>query len=112
MSERGSFVTEFINCKHCLDAAEKILCSNDKYLHGIRVSSWNKTMGALPIIAGKIGGMSPGGELTAFEVVIKPLLESAICHRLRVAVIADDGEEIFVVYPNNKGSCNAPKGGE
>ena len=109
MSERGSFVTEFINCKHCLDAAEKILCSN---LHGIRVPNWNKTMGALPIIAGKIKGMSPGSELIAFEVAIKPLLESAICHRLRVAVIADYGEEIFVVYPNNKGSCNAPKGVE
>lgn len=96
MSERGSFVTEFIYCKQCFEHAKKILLSNDKYLDSAVVKN-------RPIIAGKIGGIFHGAELTTFEYEILPKLEEVICHELRIAVISDSaGCEFFVATPRRK----------
>ena len=92
MSERGSFTTEFIYCPHCLKAVQKILIGNEKRLNSITIPN-------LPIIAGKVGGSYQGEELTIFELEYIPILEEAICHPMRIAVLADEGEKIFTITP-------------
>lgn len=103
MSERGSFVTEFIYCERCLSEIEKILCHHEKYFHGIKIPHWSEPEKALPIIAGKIGGLYPTEELHVFETLIMPKIAAVICHKLRIAVIADEGEEMFTIYPVKDG---------
>jgi hypothetical protein len=98
MSERGSFVTEYIYCSKCLEAAKRVLIGREKYLCSIELPSWINDE-TLPIIAGKIGGMSRGEELVEFECEIGAELEASICHPLRVAVLAEVGERIFTFEP-------------
>ena len=101
MSERGSFVTEYIYCKECFEAAKRVLLKDGKFLRGVMVSSWTGCSDShLPIIAGKIGGLYSGEELYNFEHDLVPELSASICHELRIAVIAEVGERIFVVTPN------------
>ncbi len=98
MSERGSFCTEYIYCQHCFAVAREVLTGDDKYLCGSILPSWQPGE-TLPIIAGKIGGMYAGEELHTFAWDLAPRLESRLCHRLRIAVLAEQGERIFTVIP-------------
>lgn len=100
MSERGSFVTEFIYCQECLKAAMSVLLSKDKYLMATLIPHWNGGEVPLPVIAGKVGGLSPGEELITFEHDLIPKLERSICHKMRIAVLAESGEKIFNISPN------------
>lgn len=105
MSERGSFVTEYINCEHCLKIAKQALLSEDKYHFGIQLPSWNKDESHLPIIAGKLGGTFSGSEFMIMEQDILPLLENKLCHPLRIAVLSDcAGEQFYTVAPAVKAS--------
>lgn len=101
MSERGSFVTEYIYCSKCVEAAEAVLGGDDKHLTGFRIPVWRGIAPAedLPIIAGKIGGFGSGDELEVFRNQLMPELAKRLCHPLRVAVLAEEGEEIFHIYP-------------
>jgi len=101
MSERGSFVTQYIYCVKCAEAAERILGGDSKHLTGFRIPIWrdSPTPTDLPIIAGKIAGLYSGGEIAVFEQEIVPLLSAALCHPLRVAVLAEQGETIFHITP-------------
>lgn len=101
MSERGSFVTEYLYCEQCFKAAKKVLSGSDKYFTGIAIPSWNQDSDVqeLPIIAGKIGGLYAGEEMDAFEDRITQDLSLVICHSMRVAVIAERGEKIFTINP-------------
>ena len=93
MSERGSFVTEFIYCHQCFESAKKILLGDDKYLDSSVIKD-------RPIIAGKIGGLYSGEELVTFEFKLIPQLEEILCHDLRIAVLSDSGgENIFRLHP-------------
>lgn len=103
MSERGSFVTQYIYCDECLNAAKSILIGNEKYLCSSQIQSWTDEGKMLPIIAGKVGGLYEGEELHDFECDYIPRLEKVICHPLRVAVLADRGEQIFIVKPSLAG---------
>ena len=93
MSERGSFVTQFIYCSECLEAVKKVLLSDDKYLDSSIIKN-------RPIIGGKIGGSYEGEGLTTFELELIPKLEELICHQVRIAVLSDSGgDKIFIVNP-------------
>jgi len=100
MSERGSFITEFIYCKKCLDGVRTVLTGNKKYLNSIEIPHWNGFDIPHPIIAGKIGGLYPGEELVTFEYEFIPQIKEVICHELRIAVVAQCGEKIFTIDPN------------
>ena len=89
MSERGSFVTEVIICDKCRDAAHQALSG----LSGREVS----TRGHL--LSGRIDAMSSGAELFEFDEVWVVELSRVLCHPLRVAVLAEDGQQIFVIHP-------------
>lgn len=97
MSQRGSFVTEFIFCPKCLDAAKKILVDSHKYLYSDQLTIHGSS---LPIVGGKVGDTRSDGELREFEHELIPALEAKICHPMRVAVLAEDGERIFYAVPN------------
>ncbi len=97
MSERGSFVTEYIYCKKCLEAAKEVLLDNHKYLCSRVIGGWG--VFDLPIIAGKIGGLYAGEALHDFEAEYLPSLEALICHPMRVAVLAEAGQKIFTATP-------------
>lgn len=99
MSERGSFCTEYIYCVPCFQAVKAVLVSDEKYLKGVVIPSWEGGGAELPIVAGKVGGLSPGEEIWGFEMHEGREIAEAICHPVRVAVLADYGQEIFLLKP-------------
>ncbi len=101
MSERGSFVTQYINCDKCFCAAKGILLHQEKYLCSVAIPHWNAANEGpeLPIIAGKVGGLYRGEELDTFEDDLVLQLESVLCHPMRIAVLAECGERIFTASP-------------
>lgn len=101
MSERGSFVTEYIDCDKCFDGICKVLLKHKKHLNSIQIPHWDKDSKPLPIIAGKIGGMYKGEELDIFELELIPEIEELICHKVRIAVLAENEERIFTAIPNH-----------
>lgn len=102
MSERGSFVTEYIYCDECLKAVAGVLLKDGKYLRGIQVPSWSGgLLGVLPIIAGKVGGLSRCEEIAYFRDELCPQIEKAICHPVRIAVLAECGQKIFNLRPHD-----------
>ena len=101
MSERGSFVTEYIYCNECFEAAKSILLSRKKYLCSVVVPHWNPDHEGpgMPIIAGKVAGLFRGEELQIFEYEFNEKLAKVLCHPMRIAVLAEGGERIFTVTP-------------
>lgn len=108
MSERGSFVTEYIYCDRCVDAATKVFSGKEKYLCCCQIPSWTSGGGYLPIFAGKVGGLRQGAEFELFESEVIPQLSLEICHEMRVAVLAEEGERIFHVVPSGKEKGERP----
>jgi hypothetical protein len=51
----------------------------------------------LPVIAGKIGGISPGDEHHTMEFDLRPKLDRLLCHPVRIAVLAENGESRIIV---------------
>lgn len=102
MSERGSFITEYIYCPKCLEVAKKHLLGNGKFLCSIVMPGWGDT-DTLPIIGGKIGGLGAGDEKLDMQLEFIPAIEKEICHKITIAVIPDDGEpEFFVAEPRKQ----------
>lgn len=95
MSERGSFVTEFIYCNKCFEIMKKTLCGNHDYIMG-------KQLEEFPIIAGKVRGSYMGNELDIFrfELFFK---HNSPCHAVRMAVIPDSATAvIFTINPDGE----------
>lgn len=102
MSERGSFVTQFIYCDKCLEAAKEVLLGSHKSLCSQQIKGWSGNEDDyMPIIAGKIGGTYSGEEINDFEESYIPMLEAKICHELRISVLTDvaDYDLNFIVKP-------------
>lgn len=89
MSERGSFCTEYIYCDACYDAAKLILA---------RVA-----VSVVPDGERFIAGMLRGGYAGEEIAIIKRAgddLAKVLCHDLRIAVLAEDGEAILTIRPD------------
>lgn len=97
MSERGSFVTEYVHCGRCFAILREVLVSHDKFLKGIVIPSW-RDGDDLPIIAGKIGSLGANEEFIVMEYELAPQFEERLCHPVRIAVLADSGESRVFVY--------------
>lgn len=104
MSERGSFVTEFIYCPKCLDACRKLFYhdKSNVYSAPILLTNDSGAIKDLPIVAGLIKSSFPTGELIIMEFDLIPLLETEICHSVRICVLAEQGEQIFTAKPKDK----------
>lgn len=101
MSERGSFVTQYVYCQKCFNAAKNILLSREKDICSVVIPHWNVAHegNEIPIIAGKVGGSYSNEELNMFKYDIIPKLRLVLCHSMRIAVLAEQGEQIFTVTP-------------
>ena len=98
MSERGSFVTQYVYCPACFAVLRRHLLGDAKYWRAIELPAWTGSNSpTLPIIAGKLGGLASGDELRAMES-LRDTLDSELCHRVRVAVLADSGESRVIVF--------------
>jgi hypothetical protein len=104
MSERSTFVTEYIHCRDCFVVASEVLVSREKHLCSTVVPTWSSTPGdAMPIIAGKIGGLSRGEEVR--DLVFGKYgeqLSMRLCHPMRIAVLLDDGKSCVITYAPNE----------
>ena len=97
MSERSSFVTQYIYCQECFAAATEVLSELDKFhCAGPLAQQWNNEQ--LPIIAGKWGDLDPDAELHEFFKLMKHL-STKICgnHSLRIVLIQEDKRQPFNV---------------
>lgn len=99
MSERGSFTTEYIYCDKCFQAAKTVLLKRDKGLCSQVIESWSSSDKEMPIIAGKVGASYSGEEIHDFEFEYGPALAKVVCHPLRIAVLAESGQEIMTITP-------------
>ena len=89
MSERGSFITQFMYCPKCFKKLEKVLCTGHKYLDG-------KSINDNSIIAGRLGSCGPGSDTVMFKYELFNK-ENAPCCPVRVALIPDSMEPEIVV---------------
>ena len=99
MSERGSFVTEYIYCKKCFDAAWEVLNRDGKWLHATIANGYGGDKAQTRIISGGIRGLFPRQEIDDFKHEIIPLLQKVICHPLRMAVLAETGWFLTTIKP-------------
>lgn len=107
MSQRGSFVTEYLYCAKCFEAVKHVLLEHDKSLCSVVVPHWNtsKEGAELPIIAGKIGHSFSAAHAMEFDLA--PELARVICHPVRIAVLddvgpnADQSAHTIVVLPQS-----------
>lgn len=101
MSERGSFVTEYIYCEKCLSVVREALLREDKEICSQSILTWeNDASKDLPIVAGKVGSLGIGQEISMFEESIHKLLVGRICHDIRVAILAENGDAVIVFHPD------------
>jgi hypothetical protein len=117
MSERGSFVTNYIYCDKCYEATRDILTHDGqgKYLCAVPIPMYGdgpRTAAGfgddahpreLPIIAGKIGGLYAGEEIHTMEELLAEL-GPRLCpgHEVVVAVIPDSAEPVFLSAKHQK----------
>ena len=83
MSERGSFVTEWMYCDECRKAVWSAF-SGMRDVVAIQGGA---------IVAGKIGELFAGGEAFRMREIVK---EIETCHPVRIAVIPEDAERATV----------------
>lgn len=100
MSERGSFVTEYIYDQRVFEACKKVLCEDHKYLKGVVIPVWSgcEQQSYLPIIAGKIGGLYGGEELIDMEYTYIPEIQKLMPDGkfCRICVMSNTaGERVF-----------------
>ena len=107
MSQRGSFVTEYIYCRECFKAIKPILLQNEKHFIGNIITGIERGLFFFkrhieqPIIAGRLGSSYFGGEVIALDTDIAPRLAEVICHPIRIVVIGEDCEpETFLIEPS------------
>lgn len=101
MSERGSWITEYIYCSKCAEQFRRFLIETgahepNKYWSGLEI-----VPGA--IFAGRIGGLYSGEEPHAWEE-LQEKLRPMLCHPIRVAVIpeSESAQGIYKVDPFEK----------
>lgn len=98
MSERSSFVTEYIHCPECAAAVKAafLVPPRDKWLcaNVIKIAPDNE----MPIVAGKIGGGYPGEELLDMQTFFKEHICEKLCHTVHVAMLLDSGTKVFMAF--------------
>jgi hypothetical protein len=98
MSERGTWMTDFIYCGDTVTALREYFqaerCPDNKYFT-VQELFEHQHCGAF---CGRIGGMYPGEELHSMEGLI-PEIEQIIKTPIRICVFAEDGSQIFEIDP-------------
>src|SRR3990167_11535389 len=103
MSERGSFVTQYMYCHACMMSAETVLCVELGAALSAQRLQWTYNDELLPIIAGSVRGSYRDEEQHIFELEVMPALSRLVCHNVSVAVLAENGHHaIYVASPAYK----------
>ena len=103
MSERGSWVTQYIYCHKCFEAVKAALCQDDKFWRGQVIKMWGGRDGDIHIAAGKVGALSYGGEVgTANEIIEETGIASKLCHDVRLTVMCDSGWDTVITIKAGK----------
>ncbi len=97
MSERGSWVTEYIYCAACAATVQHFVAAEggDKYFSG-EICCGN------PIFGGRISAMASGEELQIWEIHLGPMLAAKLCHPVRIAVLAEGGQKFYTLHPGGE----------
>ena len=92
MSDRGSFVTEYIGCKDCLEVAKRVLVGSGQHGLGQQIirSGQPGKVRQLPIIAGYTRSVVPG-LAWQFDDDVRKELDEGLCHSLAIAVLDEQG---------------------
>ena len=94
MSERGSFVTEYVYCGDCFAVLKDVLLrERDSYMAASVIPTWDIREDAspdLPIIAGKIGALGPWGEALTLDSILQTD-EARLCHPVHIIIVHDGG---------------------
>lgn len=96
MSDRSSFITEFIHCDRCLEAAKRVLMAPNEVLRCAQQLMDVERGTLLPVIVGMTKTTLRGGaliEMDRLTLELHPLL----CHPLRIAVLDEWGQQILIV---------------
>jgi hypothetical protein len=96
MSDRGSFVTEWISCDRCLAAAKRALFAPHDNLRCVQMVRAAERDMDLPIIVGMVKSGGGGMGLIAMDVLTS-CLHPDLCHPLRIAVLDENGQNIIAV---------------
>lgn len=101
MSQRGTFVAEYIRCTQRFEAVESLLLVQERQ----RKDFYALSLGApVQIIAGKITAHIAGGEVDVMHYDLGERLSAVICHPLRMVVIPEQGNPTaFVFHPQRGG---------
>jgi len=98
MSERGTWMTDFIYCGETVTALREYFqaerCPDNKYFT-VQDLFEHQHCGAF---CGRIGGMYPGEELHSMEELV-PEIKQIIKTPIRICVFAEDGSQIFEIEP-------------
>lgn len=99
MSDRGSFVTDYIYCDKCMEAVENVFDRlADDLWHTSRLIGADGEQ--LPIVAGKLRGLGGGDDLFNLEYEIAGDIAKLVCHKVRIAALPDGREaRIIIVTP-------------
>lgn len=92
MSDRGTFITDCIYCEKCLNAVREEIERNN--LVTVYMDQKNDTH-----VSGTIKEGCPGFEIAYFREYIIPEIEKRICHTIRIAVLAESGQKMFMAVP-------------
>ena len=93
MSEHGSFITERIVCSVCLAGVREVLCGHQWLAYPA------EQLISQPIIAGRVWSSYAGGEIIVFDDELREAIEARICHEVRIAVLAENGQSILYFHP-------------
>lgn len=90
MSERGSFVTEYIGCPECYKVMKVALVDGSewKWLEALEIPGQ-------PIIAGKVGETRQLMEPYTLPEKLDPVC-ALLCHHVQSVVICDGGELVTI----------------
>lgn len=97
MSERGSFVTQWMDCRQCCEAVCEVL-ENEAVIF----DPLNWSAGQIPprIIAGFVGGSAPDEQFREFAEYLAGPLADRLCHPVRFAILSEArGSRVYRVRP-------------
>lgn len=96
MSQRGSFVSEYVYCRECFNKLKEVLLDNDKYCTSLVIPSSFPDDDELTIIAGKVGSTWDGGEVVEIKERLANIAPDR-CHAMTVVVLPEGNPPVIIV---------------
>jgi len=95
MSDRGTYITDFIYCSKCLFIVESAFKRQNFNFNGCEKFGLGSGF-----CYGRISGLYSGEEIDIFENEILPEIENNLCHKVRICIFPEATD--FKVYKINE----------